>query len=133
MAPSQDIVARPMSTTEVQSVHGPSILPQQDTRKSSPLADPNDEDEAIRLFFEWKISKTTSEDVKDRVRKVYEVVERQMWTLEDLKAMEDPSDSLYKIATNLGIPDGMARRFKRELRAYKPVYRTGATLISLGR
>jgi hypothetical protein len=42
-----------------------------------------------------------------------------MWILEYLKKMEDLSSDFYKIAVAKDIPDGLARRFKKDLIFFK--------------
>ncbi len=43
-----------------------------------------------------------------------------MWTLEDLKEMNKPNSKVYELVMEAGIPDGLVRGFKRDLKAFKP-------------
>ena len=45
------------------------------------------------------------------------------WSVDDLKAMEDGKSAMYQRAIDAGISDGFARRFGRDLQAFKRVYR----------
>lgn len=47
----------------------------------------------------------------------------QGWSIDDLKAMSDPSSRLYQIAIDRGVPDGVARNLKADLKTFKPRWR----------
>ena len=64
-----------------------------------------------------------SEGRHQRVLDVLIIVDTQMWTIKDLKNMLDASLILYRTAIQAGVPDGMARSFKEELKTFKPVWR----------
>ena len=59
------------------------------------------------------------------------------WSVDDLKEMEDDKSTMYQRAIAAGISDGFARRFGKDLRAFKRVHReqeeVANTLVSGGR
>lgn len=59
------------------------------------------------------------------------LVEQECWTVDDLKGMADTTSNIYAIGVSHGIPEGMARAFKEELREFKPAYRESHLLIGL--
>jgi hypothetical protein len=100
-------------------------------RTSSPLVSPDDEETAMETFFQWKEKRTKHEGTKGKIRHAYEVILESMWTFDDLRAMEDTTSTLYTIATAGGIPDGMARGFRRDIRTFKGPWRALGGLQSL--
>ncbi|MCJ1237713.1 hypothetical protein MMC14_005700 [Varicellaria rhodocarpa] len=103
------------------------------TPRSSPIGSQEEEEEIIEQFFLWKINRTQHPGRKDRIGQVQRIVSTQMWSIDDLKGMSDPSSSIYNTAMRLDIPDGMARGFKEELKAFKPQWRQAKALIDMGR
>jgi len=61
------------------------------------------------------------------------IVDAQMWTTDDLKDMADSTSGIYRTAIQLGVPDGMARAFKEDLKLFKPAWREAKTLLELSR
>jgi len=59
--------------------------------------------------------KTTAVDPRPRHWQLPE----QYWSLQDLKDRHNSKSAIYSLAVELGIPDGMARRFKTELARFK--------------
>ena len=55
----------------------------------------------------------------------------KMWTIEDLKKMEDSTTELYRLAVTNNIPDGLARGFRRDLAIFKPEYRATRELVRM--
>jgi hypothetical protein len=102
-------------------------------KPSSPITVPDNEDEAISEFFAWKIIKGKTPKNTARLKEILQIVTREMWTIDDLRKIEDPTTIQYKKAIDLGIPDGLARSFRRDLRTFKPAYRSGQDLLSLAR
>ncbi|KIW67147.1 hypothetical protein PV04_06419 [Phialophora macrospora] len=79
---------------------------------------PNDhieEDAFIEQFFNWRLRQTKLPVQRNIVDNAYQTVVAQMWTLEDLRAMDDVNSELYRLAIKQGIPDGLARSFRRDL------------------
>ena len=74
-----------------------------------------DEEAAIESFFRWRIERTKLPLQRHIVENAHQTVLCQMWTLDDLKTMENVKSDLYKLAIQQGIPDGLARSFRREL------------------
>jgi hypothetical protein len=56
---------------------------------SSPFTDTDDEEEAVDAFFEWKKKRIKHENTKAVIKDVCYIVLRQMWSLEDLRKIED--------------------------------------------
>lgn len=49
--------------------------------------------------------------------------EQQMWGIDDMKAMADTSSEVYKYARSIGLPDGLIRSLKADLRVFKSQWR----------
>jgi hypothetical protein len=101
-------------------------------RSSSPVITPEHEEDAITLFFRWKEGKYRFKDGKEAIRNALRLVRREIWTIGDLQAMEDDTTVQYRRAMAVGLPDGLARQFHRDWRAFKPTWRIGRVLLSLG-
>jgi len=89
-------------------------------RASSPLTSFDEEELAIKTFFTWKREKTSTIELKNRISEAEEAYNTNMWTLEDLKEINKPNSRIYELAIEAGIPDGLARGFKRDLKTFKP-------------
>jgi hypothetical protein len=74
-----------------------------------------EEDTIIERYFDWKLRKMNLAVHRNIVENAYQTVVAQMWTLEDLRAMDDVKSELYMLAIKQGIPDGLARSFRRDL------------------
>ena len=46
-----------------------------------------------------------------------------MWGLDDMKAMADTSSELYKRAIDAGLPEGLIRGLKVDLKEFKSLWR----------
>ena len=44
----------------------------------------------------------------------------QIWIIDDLKGMSDSKSLTYNTAIRAGLPDGIVRGFREELRVFKP-------------
>ena len=104
-------IATPASLTPISAP--PRTAP---ARSSSPIDTPQEEGNVLDGFFEWKIQWVVKPAWNAQVAEVRRIVEREMWTTEHLKGISDPSSSIYNTEITKGIPDGMARSFKEELR-----------------
>lgn len=67
--------------------------------------------------------KAKTEKEKDRWRRASEIVGDEYWSITNLKSIEQGEGPAYRRALDLGIADGIARRFTGELRLYKPHHR----------
>jgi len=106
----------------------PPPLPPPAARKSS-LIDPDVDDSVlIKEFFRWVLKKTPP-NRHVRVGRIYSIVEDQEWTIDDLKSMADPSSTPYRVATEKGISNEAARKFKAELALFGPYYRAAKRLL----
>ena len=98
--------------------------------RSSPIASTRHEEEAVlEQFFEWHIVSSQGERSRQRWRRVQDIVLDQAWTIDDLKGMSDPSSRLYQIAIDRGVPDGVVRNLKADLKVFKPRWREAKELL----
>ena len=99
-------------------------------RSSSPIA--MNEDEVILCnYWDWKARQLKSPEAVARLSEVKTIVEREMWSVEDLKNMSNPESRLYQTAIAKGLPDGLTRQFRKDLSRFKPVYRALSSLSHL--
>ena len=63
--------------------------------RSSPICNPEDEEFAIEDFLNWKGEALQSQRAKDRWNGVKEIVQNEMWSLEDLRDMSETSSHIY--------------------------------------
>ncbi|OAP60804.1 hypothetical protein AYL99_05806 [Fonsecaea erecta] len=115
LALQETVDPRQVYPTSTPAVHHTSSHP---VRPPGLLGEPGEEDTIMEHFFEWKIGRTKIPMQRQLVERAYETVLAQMWTLEDLRAMENIRSDLYILATQQGIPDGLARNFRRELEMF---------------
>ena len=101
--------------------------------RSSPIGPPEEEEAILQHFFEWKMENTRSERTRQRLQDVADTVQAEMWCMNDLISMADPSCALYQLARQLGVPDGLARGFKADLKEFKPRYRQARVLMNMRR
>ncbi len=81
------------------------------------------------------MNRVRDEHKQNRVRDVQRTVAEQMWQINDLEGMSDTSSSIYHTAMTKGIPDGMARGFRANLKLFKPYWRQAQmaqSLLALG-
>ncbi|OAL36964.1 hypothetical protein AYO20_03733 [Fonsecaea nubica] len=109
-------IQRTVDPRQVYATPTPANLcrPTQPIGPPSFLSHPGEEDTIIECFFTWKIERTKIPVQRQLVERAYEVVLTQMWTLDDLRAMENVKSDLYRLAMRHGIPDGLARAFRRD-------------------
>ncbi|EXJ68293.1 uncharacterized protein A1O5_08908 [Cladophialophora psammophila CBS 110553] len=88
------------------------------------LVQPDEEDTAMEHFFKWRIERMKIPMQRQLVESTYHTVLTQMWSLEDLRAMADVKSDLYRLAIQQGIPDGLARSFRRELDVFLSQWRS---------
>ncbi len=101
-------------------------------QRSSPIEE-SEEGEILDQFFAWKINKTSRHTLKQKLAEVRIIVDAQVWSTKDLKDMTDSSSAIYRTAIQAGVPDGMARAFKEDLKLFKTVWREARTLLELSR
>ncbi|KAL8646119.1 MAG: hypothetical protein Q9226_007009, partial [Calogaya cf. arnoldii] len=82
-------------------------------------------------FFIWKARKATNPRQRELIDQSYAVIVDNFWSIDDIKAMADTSSRIYELAMEAGIPDGMARAFKKELKAFKQPYREARHLVDM--
>ncbi len=111
----------------------PPPLPAIAAQRSSPIGGSEETEEIFDQFFAWKINKTSRQTIKQKLVKVRVIVDAQMWSTNDLKDMADPTSAIYRTAIQVGVPDGMARAFKEDLKLFKPAWREAKTLLELSR
>ena len=74
----------------------------------------------VAAFFSWKIAEERrSDERRQQWIRARDTATEQYWSLQDLKDMHNSKSAIYSLAVKLGIPDGMARRFKTELARFK--------------
>jgi hypothetical protein len=54
-----------------------------------------------------------------------------MWTIKDLKRIENSIIEFYRLTVANNIPDSLARGFRRDLAIFKPKYRATRELIRI--
>ncbi|KIW31921.1 uncharacterized protein PV07_03508 [Cladophialophora immunda] len=79
------------------------------------LVEPGEDDTIMEHFFKWRVERTKIPLQRQLVESAYETVLTQMWSSDDLRAMENIKSDLYRLAIQQGIPDGLARGFRKEL------------------
>ncbi len=99
--------------------------------RSSPIEPPEEEKAVIEQFFLWKIARTTRQAVKNKIAEVRRLVDNQMWSINDLKEMSDTTSSIYRTAIQLGVPDGMTKSFRDDLKIFKPQWRQAKDLLHI--
>ena len=73
-----------------------------------------------QLFFSWKIAEERrSDERRQQWIRARDTATEKYWSLQDLKDMHNSKSAIYSLTVKLGIPDGMARRFKTELARFK--------------
>ena len=99
-------------------------------RSSSPIA-LNEDESILYEYWSWKARKLRSADAIARLSEIRAIVEREMWTVEDLRKMADPESRIYQTAIVKGLPDGFTRQFRKDMSIFKPIYRTVRSLDRL--
>ncbi len=91
----------------------------------------DDEKEIIDGLLEWKIARIKKETTKDKIREVLQLVNEQCWNIDDLKEMSHVDSSIYRTSVQKGIPEGMARGFKADLKLFKPEWRKERPVLNV--
>ena len=99
--------------------------------RSSPFAASTEEAVILDHFFQWKIGQTTKPELKARIAEAKAIVERELWSIDDLKEMADPNSFMYSTGVRSGLPEGMARSFKIDLKLFKPQWKEVQALLNL--
>ena len=85
----------------------------------------------INSLFEWKINNTPINKIRTKIQQARDVVQEQIWSINDLMIMSDSISRLYNIAIKKGLSDSMICGFPTDLAAYKPIYHAGKSLTGL--
>jgi hypothetical protein len=105
-------------------------------QRSSPIGGRTEEDDIIESFWQWKKEGTNKQARKLQFCQAQRTLEEQMWGLDDMKAMADISSDIYKSAIGSGLPEGLIRGLKADLKEFKPlwkeVYQPAMNLSNLG-
>lgn len=83
----------------------------------------------MEAFFEWKKSYTHKARWKEKIAEVQRVADTNMWTTKHLRAMDNPTSTMYRIAMKKGVPDALARGFKEDLKIFKPQWKEARALF----
>ena len=75
--------------------------------RSSPFGTSAEEATILDQFFQWKISQTSKQELQIRIAEAKAIVERECWSIDDLKEMADPSSFMYSTGVKSGLPEGM--------------------------
>jgi len=114
---------RPYSPVEgppISRPRTPVVLP---LRSSSPVTGPHRMETAMIAFFEWKLTQTVSEVRRLAVISAQNVAYEKWWSFDDLKAMSNPQNDMYRRAIDSNIADGLARGFRNDIKLWKPIYK----------
>jgi len=89
--------------------------------QSSPYShsESESEDGFIKAFLDWKIDSIQDGSKRDRWAKAKSIVIDNDWCIADLRQMSEIDNPLYTVALRHGITDGIARNFKREMKAFR--------------
>ena len=91
----------------------PALTPTGVIDRSSPIALLCENDQILTDFFHWKINKMNNRpDLQRKLENVHEVIQREMWSVEDIKDMSDENSNVHKRAIALNLPYGLIRSFK---------------------
>ena len=81
------------------------------------------EDEAIQCFFQQKFEKTSVLQQRNRLKNAYDIIRVNMWKIEDLIEMSVDGSSIQEQGKVAGLPLGLMRHLKRDLRVFKKDWR----------
>ncbi|KAL8855347.1 MAG: hypothetical protein Q9178_008001 [Gyalolechia marmorata] len=98
------------------------IFHAQPQQPSSPIAD--DEEEILQDFFVWKMELYNDPAKRRRIADTKAIVSEEMWTLDHLKKMSDPTKAYYTQGRTAGIPHGILLAFNDDIHKFKQYYRT---------
>ena len=112
--------------------------PQQVTlqQRSSPIGMRSEEEDIIDSFWQWKKEATNKASKKLQICQTQAKFDHECWGLDDMKAMADTSSEVYKLAVSAGLPQGLIRGLKADLKEFKGLWREtyqhARTLNNLG-
>ena len=96
------------------------VTPQQ---RSSPIGARSEEEDIMDSFWQWKKEGTNKALKKLQICQTQAKFDQECWDLEDMKAMADTSSEVYKIAISAGLPQGLIRGLKADLKEFKGLWR----------
>ena len=99
-------------------------LPERVTRSSPIAAERSEAEQVMDDFWSWRSSLTRSVERRGALAEIKAIVDKEMWTVEDLRTMSDPSTRMYQRGLAKGLPEGMMEHFDEDFREFKAVYRT---------
>ena len=91
-----------------------------ETQSSSPIAE--EEELVLEDYWVWKGSQTRNPARKAQLAAAREIVEDEMWTINQLKLMSDTSSKIFSLAIAKGIPSGLAAGFRTDFTCFKKIY-----------
>lgn len=100
-------------------------------QSSSPAVAGIGETDVVVMFFNWEIEREINMDRRKQWETVKKIATKQWWNEADLKAMAIEGSSIYERAIRVGVPDGLARRFKKELALFKAYRKEQEAAMSL--
>jgi hypothetical protein len=100
-----------------------------DRPPSSPIDDSVEESVIIEAFFRWKASSLPNQRAREKWLGALQVVEHEMWTIDDLKKMSVRFGEMWRVAIDKGIPDGIATTLVLSLQQFKGHYRKTGSII----
>lgn len=66
---------------------------------------------------------SSSAVIRERISDAQGICESEVWLLEDLKELSDPSSALYTRAMQRGVALGIAKNIRKDIREFKQIYR----------
>lgn len=108
----------------------PPRLPVEEPRNSSPIDPEAQEESLVGAFFDWKLERIADGPSHEKLAEIKELFLTKWWTESDMRDMVNPTHRMYRIAMDAGVPDGMARRFGRDLTEFKKQWRHAKTLLA---
>ena len=124
--PQQQVVATPPQPSSPTPIPRTRHAPAEATtslQRSSPIGSRSEEEDIMEGFWQWKKENTSKASRKLQLCQAQSKFEHEMWGLEDMKAMADTSTSIYKYAISGGLPDGLIRRLKADIKDFKRLWR----------
>jgi hypothetical protein len=89
----------------------------------SPINGEDEDTIVLEAFFNWKIKTARTDALRIGLSRARLLVERELLAITDLRTMENPNSAAYKHAIASGMPEGLIRLFREELRTFKAIYR----------
>lgn len=119
--PSYQVYRPPSPLPAPQPLPAPSVPIVQ--QRSSPIGERSEEDDILDAFWQWKKESTSRQARKLQYCQVQSIVEKEMWSIDNLKSIADISSTVYKRAIDAGLPNGLIRCLKGDLREFKNLWR----------